>query len=172
MNRFPPSTPTTTRSPRSRVAFRAVPVLALTAWSLLGCYRYVPISEAAPADIAGRVRVALAAKGTLAVVGALGANVRAVDGTVVRTTSDSLYLRAEQTTSLTGVRIEMFGAPLTIARSDALSVEARRPDKKRSIIAVATLVVGLLVFTTVISLGASGSLDGEPSPPPVTRIPR
>jgi hypothetical protein len=161
-----------TTARRSRPTWHGIPVLSLTAWSLLGCSRYVPVTEATPAPPTGTVRVMLAARGTLAVVEALGPNVRSVEGSVVRITADSLSLRAEEVTQLTGGRITMPAIPVSVARSDVLSIEAQRADTRRSILAVTALLVGIFVFTSRFDFGGPGSIDEGPAPPPVTRIPR
>jgi hypothetical protein len=148
-----------------------MPVLALTAWSLTGCYRYVPVSDAAPSVFNGKVRVLLAARGTLAVRGVLGENVRAIEGPVVRATTDSLYLNAEHTTSLVGVRIAMLGTPVAVARADALQVAEQQHSRRRSILTAVALVSGVAILISAISLASSGSPDDGPVPPPVTRIP-
>lgn len=147
-------------------------MLSLTAWSLLGCNRYIPVTEATPAAATGTVRVVLGAKGTLAVVDALGPNVRSLEGTVVRNTRDSLSLRVVETTSLTGQRVVTSGTPVSFARADALSIEARRVDTRRTTLAVTALLVGIVVFVKTLDLGGLSFVDEAPPPPSVTRIPR
>ena len=156
---------------RFRTWSHAIPVLALTAWSLTGCYSYVPVTDPTPSQAKGRVRVLLAARGTLAVRGSLGENVRAIEGPLVRVTSDSLYLNAENTTTLVGVRIAMSGTPVTVARTDALSVAEQRHSKRRSILTAVALVTGVAILISAIALSSSGSPTDEQGPPPVIRIP-
>lgn len=155
----------------SRTWSQAIPVLALTAWSLTGCYSYVPITDPTPSAVTGRVRVLLAARGTLAVRGSLGENVRAIEGPLVRATADSLYLNADQTTSLVGVQIAMLGTPVSVARADVLSVSEQRHSRRRSILTAAALVTGVAILISAITLASSGAPSDEPGPPPVTRIP-
>lgn len=156
---------------RFRTRSHAIPVLALTMWSVTGCYRYVPVSDAAQSSFSSRVQVRLAARGTLAVRGTLGENVRAIEGTVTRATNDSLYLNAEHTTTLVGVRIAMLGTPVAIARTDALSIAEQQHSRRRSILTAVVIGAGVTLLITAITLRSSGTYDDPREPPPVTRIP-
>ncbi len=171
MNRSLPNVFPVTPLQRFRRSSHAIPVLALTAWSLSGCYSYVPVTDPTPSLVNGRVRVLLAARGTLAVRASLGENVRAIEGPLVRATTDSLYLQADHTTSLVGVRIAMLGTPVTVARADALSIAEQRHSKRKSILTAVALVTGVAILISAISLASSGAPDDGQGPPPVTRIP-
>jgi hypothetical protein len=167
---FCTSLPPTGMRFRSRSA--AIPVLALTAWSLSGCYRYVPLTRAQVDTLSGRARVDLAANGTLAVRAALGDNVRAIEGPIERISPDSVYMRAEHTTTLAGVRIAMSGAPVTVARADALSINSQQHARNRSILTAVVLLGGIAVLMSAIALASSGTIDEGPVPPPTFRPPR
>ena len=164
--------PHTSHLARFRSRSAAIPVLALTAWSLSGCYRYVPLSRAQVDTLSGRARVELAANGTLAVRAALGDNVRAIEGPIDRVSPDSVYMRADHTTTVAGVRIAMSGAPVTVARVDALAINAQQHARNRSILAAVALVGGIAILMSAIALGSSGALDEGPVPPPTFRPPR
>lgn len=145
----------------------AVPVLLLTAWSLVGCYRYVPVAQTPNDAIAGRVILVLNPRGAESVRGVLGENMRRIDGVIARTTSDSLYLRADYTQSLTGERVPNFGTPVTVARADLLSFEVQKYSKKRSWLLVGAITAVIVGVVSSIRLGSSGGAgDNGPTPPP------
>lgn len=146
---------------------RAVPVLLLTAWSLVGCYRYVPVAQTPNDPISGRVILVLNPRGAESVRGVLGENMRRIDGVIARATSDSVYLRADYTQSLTGERIPNFGTPVTVARADLLSLDVQRYSKKRSWLLVGALTAVVAAVISGIKLGSSGGGgDNGPIPPP------
>ncbi len=146
---------------------RAIPVLLLTTWSLVGCYRYVPVAQTPNDPISGRVILVLNPKGAESVRGVLGENMRRIDGVIARATSDSLYLRADYTQSLTGERIPNFGTPVTVARADLLSFEVQRYSKKRSWLVAGAIAAVIVAVVSSIRLGSSGGAgDNGPTPPP------
>jgi hypothetical protein len=146
---------------------RAVPALLLTAWSLMGCYRYVPVAQTPNDPIAGRVILVLNPRGAESVRGVLGENMRRIDGVIARATSDSLYLRADYTQSLTGERVPNFGTPVTVARADLLSFDVQRYSKKRSWLVVGALTAVIVAAISSIRLGSGGGAgDNGPTPPP------
>lgn len=164
--------PHTSHLARFRSRSCAIPVLTLTAWSLMGCYRYVPLSRTEVDALNGRARVVLAAAGTLSVRGALGENVRAVEGPIDRVSADSVYMRADHTTTVAGVRIAMSGAPVAIARADALSIDAQQHARNRSILTTVAVVAGVAILMSAIALGSAGTIDEGPVPPPALRPPQ
>jgi hypothetical protein len=142
-------------------------VLLLTTWSLVGCYRYVPVAQTPNDPISGRVILVLNPKGAESVRGVLGENMRRIDGVIARATSDSLYLRADYTQSLTGERIPNFGTPVTVARADLLSFEVQRYSKKRSWLVAGAIAAVIVAVVSSIRLGSSGGAgDDGPTPPP------
>jgi hypothetical protein len=146
---------------------RAVPVLLLTTWSLVGCYRYVPVAQTPNDPVTGRVILVLNPRGSESVRGVLGENMRRIDGVVSRSTNDSLYLRADYTQSLTGEKIPNFGTPVTVARADLLSFEIQRYSKKRSWLFVGALTAVVVAAISSIRLGSSGGAgENGPTPPP------
>ena len=78
--------------------FTAAPVLALTAWSLMGCYTYVPVAGRG-VPVTGDGRVVLTDAGTAAMAGPLGPNVREIDGIILRASADSVVMTVSQTTT-------------------------------------------------------------------------
>ncbi|MDQ8159450.1 MAG: hypothetical protein P3C12_08580 [Gemmatimonadota bacterium] len=148
--------------PRNSVAgrFTAAPVLALTAWSLLGCYTYVPVAgQGMP--VTGDGRVVLTEAGTAAMTGPLGPNVREIDGIILRTTADSVVMTVAQTTTATRERFISTGVTVAIARPLVQEVTLRTFSRKRSLTFGAAVVAILSVaLSAVTAASASGTGDG------------
>ncbi len=141
--------------------------MLLTAWSLLGCYAYIPVNPTDSAPISGPVRVVLGPRGTESVRFVLGENVRRIDGSVTRSSSDSLFLRAESSQSLTGETRSQAGIAVTVARADVLTVEKQRTSKRRSWLALGVIVVVAIVLGAKLGAGSSGTGEDGPTPPPL-----
>ena len=161
--------------PRSSVAgrFTAAPVLALTAWSLLGCYTYVPVAgrgvpvNSTPAistPITGDGRVVLTDAGTAALQLTLGPNIREIDGIILRVTADSIVMTVAQTTTVSRERFTSTGVTVAIARPLVEAVSMRTFSRKRSLtFAAVTVTVISLVFRVATAASASASGDGSGS---------
>lgn len=147
---------------RISVAGRFAPasVFALTAWSLLGCYNYIPIAATvAPANREGRV--VLTAIGTTAMLSQLGPGVREIDGNLLRVTADSVVIAVAQTTTVTRERFTSTGLTVAIARPLVEQVSVRTLSRKRSLtfaVAVASFIS--IAFGVVVAASASSSGDG------------
>ncbi len=145
--------------------FTAAPVLALTAWSLVGCYTYIPVAGGgAPVNgtpIIGDGRVVLTEAGTAAMSGPLGPNVREIDGIILRTTADSVVMTVAQTTTATRERFISTGVTVAIARPLVQEVSMRTLSRKRSLTFGAAVVAILSVaLSAVTAASASGTGDG------------
>lgn len=141
--------------------------MLLTAWSLLGCYAYVPVKSTDPAPASGPIRVVLGARGTESVQSILGENIRRIDGQLSRSTADSLYLRAESTQSLTGLTRPQGGIAVTVARADLLSVDVQRTSKRRSWLMAGVIIVVAIVLGAKLGAGSSGTGEDGPTPTPL-----
>ena len=140
--------------------FTAAPILALTAWSLLGCYTYVPVAGRG-VPVTGDGRVVLNDAGTAAMTGALGPNVREIDGIILRATADSVVMTVAQTTTTSRERFTSTGVTVAIARPLVQDISARTFSRKRSLTFGAAVVAILSVaFRTVTAASASGAGDG------------
>ena len=151
--------------PRSSVAgrFTAAPVLALTAWSLMGCYIYVPVAGRA-GPITGDGRIVLTDAGTAAMAGPLGPNVREIDGSILRATADSVVMTVAQTTTSSRERFTSTGVTVAIARPLVQDISARTFSRKRSLtFGAAVLAILSVAFSTVTAASASGAGDGPGS---------
>jgi hypothetical protein len=153
--------------------FTAAPVLALTAWSLLGCYTYTPVAgrgtpntgtPVANTAITGDGRVVLTDAGTAALQSTLGPNIREIDGTILRITADSIVMTVAQTTAISRERFTSTGVTVAIARPLVETVSVRTISRKRSLtFAAITVAVISLAFRVVTAASASGTGDGSGS---------
>jgi hypothetical protein len=151
--------------PRSSVAgrFTAVPVLALTAWSLMGCYTYVPVAGRGE-PVTGDGRVVLTDAGSAAMAGPLGPNVREIDGIILRATADSVVMTVAQTTTTSRERFTSTGVTVAIARPLVQDIRARTFSRKRSLtFGGVVLAILSVAFSTVTAASASGTGDGPGS---------
>ena len=143
--------------------FTAAPVLALTAWSLMGCYSYVPgAGRAVP--VTGDGRVVLTDAGTSAMAGPLGPNVREIEGIILRATADSVVMTVAQTTTTSRERFTSTGVTVAIARPLVQDISARTFSRKRSLtFGAAVLAILSVAFSAVTAASASGTGDGSGS---------
>ena len=143
--------------------FTAAPVLALTAWSLMGCYTYIPVAGRA-VPVAGDGRVVLTDAGTAAMAGPLGPNVREIDGIILRATADSVVMTVAQTTTTSRERFTSTGVTVAIARPLVQDISARTFSRKRSLtFGAAVLAILSVAFSAVTAASASGTGDGSGS---------
>ena len=142
--------------------FTAAPVLMLTAWSLVGCYTYVPMTSPQPNEIVGNVRVLLTAAGSESLRQALGANVREIEGVVARSTADSVVLSVAQTLTSTRERFVSTGDTVAVARQLVQSVQVQRYSRKRSIGLGAAIVSFILIAVAGVAAGISGTSGSGP----------
>ena len=145
--------------------FSAVPVLLLTAWSLTGCYTYVPVTTQATRDVSGAVRVLLTPAGAEALRQTLGANVREVEGILTRSSADTLILAVQRTTTNTREQFASTGDTVAVQRRFVESVAVQQYSRKRSV----GLVVGIASFVliavgSIVATVSGTSGTGQPGP--------
>lgn len=159
-----------------RVA-RATLLLPVAAWSLVGCYAYLPAATVPGGDaaLAGRtVRVTLTADGTRRVEPTLGAGVQEVEGVVERATADSLSMTVRQVTTATRERFASTGATVTLPRAVVSGTGVQELSRSRTAILAAGVaaVLGSIAALVSASSGGSGTGDTGPSPQPQRLPPR
>jgi len=150
----------------------------VAAWSLVGCYAYLPVATVPGGDaaLAGRtVRVTLTADGTRRVEPTLGAGVVEVEGVVERATADSVRLAVRQVaTAVRGERFASTGNSVTVPRTVVSGMEVQQLSRSRTTILAAGVaaVLGSLAALVSASAGGSGTGDTGPSPQPQRLPPR
>lgn len=169
-----------TDRPRSTVAgrvARATLLIPVAAWSLVGCYAYLPATSVpgGEAAFAGRtVRVTLTADGTRRVESVLGAGVVEVEGVLERATADSLQLAVRRVATATREQFASTGASVTLPRTVVARTGVQTVSRTRTALVaagVAALVASLASLVSA-SSGGSGSGDTGPSPQPQRLPPR
>ncbi len=145
--------------------FASVSTLLLTAWSLVGCYSYIPVAAVRPAAPARAVRVVLTAAGTTHFTQTLGNNVRELEGTVTRVTADTIELAVERTVTVNRESFVSQGDTVAVPKQLAEVIAVREYSRKRTAIIGAAIVSVLVLALTRISSGGS-STSGPPQPPP------
>ena len=151
-----------------RVA-RAIFLGPLAAWSLVGCYAYLPVAPASGGgtEPLGRtVRVTLSPGGTRRVEPTLGAGVVEVEGVVARATADSLWLAVRTVATGPRDRFASSGAQVTFPRGDLATVELQTLSRRRSALLAAGVAAVLATIASVASSSFGGSGTGEPGPSP------
>lgn len=167
-----------TDRPRSTVAgrvARGILLLPVAAWSLVGCYAYLPAAAAPGGDagLAGRtVRVTLTPEGTRLVQPVLGNGVLEVEGVVAKAGPDSLWLAVRQVATGPRDRFASTGTQVALPRSALSRLEVQQLSRRRTALLAAAVAAVLATVASVASssFGGSGSGDPGPSPQP-QRIP-
>ncbi len=145
--------------------FASVPTLLLTAWSLVGCYSYIPVAPARPAEPARAVRVTLTPAGTTHFTQSLGNNVRELEGTITRVTADTVELAVERTVTVNRESFVSQGDTVAVPRQLAEVIAVREYSRKRTVVIGAAVLSVLVLALTRISSGGS-SASGSPIPGP------
>lgn len=129
-----------------------------------GCYVFTASASGALAPGA-RVRVPLTTEGAAALAPTIGASVTGVEGSLVRTSGDTLVVRADRLLTTADVDVAWTGAELTIPASWHQGVQRRALAKGRTALLLAG---GAAVATAVIVVvrragdAEGGSPGGDP----------
>ncbi len=146
--------------PRSIAARRSVGVaLAFTSLlSMNGCYAFIPTTSTTLAERTP-VTVHLTLAGTVALQPALGAGVNELDGTVLRSSADSLVIAVEDMYTVGRQKFESSGTTAAIPRPYIEDVKVRTFSRKRTVLTI----IGALVLAIVGAAGVSAaSASGDP----------
>ena len=139
--------------------FAPAPILALTAWALMGCYVYVPVTQS---PMTGDGRIVLTSAGSTALQPQLGTGVREIDGTILRMSADSIVITVAQTTTDTRERFVQSGLTVAVARPYVQQVAARTLSRKRSV-GLAATVLAVISIALGATSGVGGSASGDGS---------
>ncbi len=146
--------------PRNIAARRliAVSLWFVSTCSMTGCYAYVPTTNVAlPAPTPVTVKLSLA--GTVALSSSLGQGVTELDGTVSRSTPDTLVLSVENMYTTGRQKFESSGTTTPLPRAYIEDVKVRTFSKKRTVL----MVLGAVALAAIAAAGvgaASSSGDG------------
>ena len=130
-----------------------------------GCYAFIPTnSDVVPA--ATPVTVSLTEDGSTALRTVLGQGVAEVEGSIVRTTADSVVLSVENTYTRSRQKFASTGTTATIPRPFIEQIKVRTFSRKRTVLAV----IGGVALAVVAGASAkAGGVfgDGGGTPPVV-----
>jgi hypothetical protein len=146
--------------PRNIAARRLIALAALlpTAASLSGCYAFIPTTNPGLAA-ATPVSVSLTLGGTVGLQESLGQGVNEIEGTVVRSTADTLVLAVENTYTTSRQKFSSSGTTASVPRPYINQVKVRTFSKRRTVF----MILGGVVLAAV--AGASAAAGGGNSPP-------
>ena len=124
--------------PRSIAARRSI-AGALAALTLLtsvsGCYAYIPTTSTTLAETTP-VTVRLTLPGTVALASTLGQGVNELDGTVLRSTADSLVLAVEKMYTVGRQEFGSSGTTAALPRGYITDVKVRTFSRKRTTLTI------------------------------------
>jgi hypothetical protein len=131
--------------------------------SVVGCYRYVPITSTAPA--AGtEVSLGVTDQGRVALAGQVGPGARRLLGRLTQAT-DSLFVISLTSVEYLGapVAARWAGEPLSVSRQYVSDIEERRFSRTRSWV-TAGVFAALAVAVSTIAIVGFGSDGGSDRP--------
>lgn len=147
--------------PRSIAARRSIGVALCLSMlqSMNGCYAFIPTTTTAlPEQTPVTVRLTLG--GTVALQPVLGQGVNELEGTVVRSTADSLVIAVQDMYTLSRQTFASSGTTSAIPRPYIESVKVRTFSRKRTVLTVlGTLALAIAAAATVkaVASGDPGS---------------
>jgi hypothetical protein len=153
--------------PRSIAARRSIGVVLATAPLLLmnACYAFIPTTSttlAAPTPVS----VHLTLGGTVALQSTLGAGVNELDGTVVRSTPDTLVIEVESMYTIGRQKFGSSGTTASLPRPYIEEVKVRTFSRKRSVLMALASLAAVLAAAAGVSAVASGDPGGGGVVPP------
>ncbi|MES3033320.1 MAG: hypothetical protein V4813_04920 [Gemmatimonadota bacterium] len=135
---------------------------------LSGCYAFIPTTSTTIPETTP-VTVSLTLGGTVALQQVLGQNVNEVEGTVLRSTPDSLVVAVENTYTTTRQKFASSGTTASIPRPYIDQVKVRTFSRKRTVLmVVGGIAVGAGAAAAVGAGGGSGNGGGGQPPPPAS----
>jgi hypothetical protein len=131
-----------------------------------GCYSFVPTTNSTLAA-ATPVTVTLTLAGTVALQQTIGQGVNEIDGTVLRSSSDSLVIAVDNTYTTTRQKFSSSGTTAEIPRPYIDQVKVRTFSKRRTLFTIfGGAVVGAAAGATVAAGGGNSPPVGPgPTPP-------
>lgn len=146
--------------PRSIAARRLIGVAGLILCSLemTGCYAFIPTTNPT-LPTATPVTVKLSLAGTVAMQSTLGQGVNEVEGTVLRSSGDTLVVNVENMYTTGRQKFASSGTTASIPRPYIEVVEVRTFSRKRTILTVLGGIALAALGTAGVS-AVSGSGDG------------
>jgi hypothetical protein len=118
-----------------------------------GCYAFIPTTSTSLAETTP-VTVSLTTAGSVALQSTLGAGVNEVEGTVVRSTSDSLVVAVENMYTTGRQKFASSGSTTSLPRGYINDVKVRTFSRKRTVL----MVVGGVTVAALAGAAAGGGV--------------
>ncbi len=153
--------------PRSIAARRSIGV----ALSLIGlvamnaCYAFVPTTSTSLAATTP-VTIKLTLPGTVALQQVLGQGVNELDGTVLRSTNDTLVVAIDKMYTIGRQAFGSSGTTASLARPYIEEVQVRTFSRKRTVLTIIGGVVVGVAAAATIAAGNNSTQGGGITPPP------
>jgi len=153
---------------RSRAAFarRGAAAGALTALTLAagtGCYQQRPVPG--PTTPGTTLIVLLNDRGRAEVAPSVGPEVDRLEGRVLSTTDSTVTLAMRASRTFGGVETAWTGERVEFRRSGARAFEQRALSRRRTVLTVGAMIVGLVALIATRSLNVFGGPGTETNPP-------
>ncbi len=125
-----------------------------------GCYAFIPNTSAVLPETTP-VTVSLTLAGTVALGSTIGQGVNEIEGTVVRSSADTVVVAVENTYTTTRQKFSSNGTTASVPRPFIQDVKVRTFSRKRTILTIAGGVGIAALGAAAVGLGgASGSGSG------------
>lgn len=133
--------------------------------SITGCYSYVP--RTARDDMTGApIEVLLNERGRADVVQTLGTDVVSFRGKPVSRADGKLTVAVDEVTFINRPSAKWAGETVTVPETNVRDIQTRRFEKGRTLLAVGSVVGGLVLFVVTRSFIVKGDAGGDPKGPP------
>ena len=133
--------------------------------SMNGCYAFIPTTSAALPELTP-VTVHLTQTGTLALKESLGDGVNEVEGSVVRSSSDSLVIAVDKMYTMSRQSFASTGTNTAIPRPYISDVKVRTFSRKRTVFTVLGILAAAIAAAAAVSAVSSGDPGGGVVVPP------
>lgn len=153
--------------PRNIAARRVIGVALSLAClvSMNGCYAFIPTTTAALPETTP-VSVRLTLGGTVAMKETLGDGVNELDGTVLRSSTDSLVLAVDKMYTLAHQAFASSGTTAAIPRPYISDVKVRTFSRKRTVLTLLGALAAAIAAAAAVSAVSSGDPGGGGTIPP------
>ena len=124
---------------------------------LAGCYQYTPMTSPVP-EVGSSIRIDLTDAGSVQLAPTIGQRIESIDGQSVATTDTAVAVNVLATISQSGIVAHWNKERVDVPRAAIARIRGRQLDTKRSLLAGAISVVGVLAVGQVfgIDLGPLG----------------
>lgn len=153
------------------MVFRQLRVLmiAVVLPAATGCYKYVPLDTSARISAGEHIAVEITDRGRAELGERVGSGVVRLEGTLVRSDSQSMVLNVWRVAQIGGVTSRWSGESVRFQRDFVAGMEARTLNRAKTYLVAGAVTVGVVLFLKSTNLFGSYSGGGDPivEPPPI-----